>query len=52
LAGVAEIRVDGKSYVLREGDSLHFRAHRTHAYLNLASAPAVLLVAVRPRLAL
>ena len=52
LAGVAEIRVDGKSYVLREGDSLHFRAHRPHAYLNLASAPAVLLVAVRPRLAL
>jgi len=52
LSGVAEIRVEGESYVLREGDSLHFRAHRTHAYLNLASAPAVLMVAVRPRLAL
>jgi transcriptional regulator with XRE-family HTH domain len=52
LSGVAEIRVDGKSYVLREGDSVHFRAHRSHAYLNLASNPAVLLVAVRPRLAL
>lgn len=52
LSGVAEIRVDGKAYVLREGDSLHFRAHRPHAYSNLASNPAVLLVAARPRLAL
>ncbi len=52
LSGVAEISVEGKSFVLRDGDSLHFRAHRTHAYSNLASNPAVLLVAVRPRLAL
>jgi transcriptional regulator with XRE-family HTH domain len=49
LSGVAEIRVDGMPYVLREGDSLHFRAHHVHAYSNLASAPAVLLVASRPR---
>src|SRR6266704_2331298 len=48
LSGVAEIRVDGEGYVLREGESLHFRAHRPHAYSNLASAPAVLLVASRP----
>lgn len=52
LSGVAEIRVEGQSFVLREGDSLHFRAHRTHAYFNLASAPAVLMVALRPRLVL
>ncbi len=52
LQGVAELRVGGQSYVLREGDSLHFRAHTEHAYLNLASGPAVLLVASRPRLAL
>lgn len=51
LSGVAEVRIDGKPYVLREGDALHFRAHRTHAYANLGSSPAVLLVAGRPRLA-
>lgn len=52
LSGVAEIRVDGRPYVLREGDSLHFHATRTHSYANLGSAPATLLVAGRPRLAL
>jgi len=52
LTGVAEIRVDQETFVLREGDSIHFRAHRTHAYSNLASNPAVLLVASRPRLAI
>ena len=51
LSGVAEVRIDGKPHVLREGDALHFRAHRTHAYANLGSSPAVLLVAGRPRLA-
>ena len=51
LSGVAEIRVDDKSFVLREGESLHFRSHRMHAYSNPASAPAVLLIACRPRLA-
>ena len=52
LAGVAEIVVDGAPYVLREGDCLHFRAHRSHSYSNLASEPAVLLVAGRPQLAI
>ena len=52
LQGVAEIRVSGQAFVLREGDSLHFRAHDKHTYGNLTSAPAVLLSAVRPRLAL
>jgi len=52
LAGVAEICVDGEAHVLREGDSLHFRAHVAHSYANLASSVAVLIVACRPRLAL
>jgi len=52
LAGVAEIRVDGRSFVLREGDSLHFRAHLEHGYVNLADRPAVLVMVVRPRLTL
>lgn len=51
LSGVAEVRIDGRPFVLREGDALHFRAHRTHSYANLGSSPAVLLVAGRPRLA-
>jgi quercetin dioxygenase-like cupin family protein/DNA-binding Xre family transcriptional regulator len=52
LSGVAEIRVEDEVFVLREGDSLHFRAYRTHAYSNLSSEPAVLLVASRPRMAI
>ncbi len=52
LQGVAEVRIAGKAYVLREGDCIHFRAHQEHSYLNLASGPAVLLVVSRPRLAL
>jgi transcriptional regulator with XRE-family HTH domain len=50
LVGVAEIRIGSEAFVLREGDSLHFRAYLPHAYANLASAAAVLLVATRPRL--
>ena len=52
LAGVCELVIDGTPHVLREGDCLHFRAHRTHSYSNLASEPAVLLVASRPQLAI
>ena len=52
LSGQAEIRIDSDLHVLREGDSLHFRADRVHSYSNPASTLAVLLVASRPRLAL
>ncbi|MEO5989117.1 MAG: XRE family transcriptional regulator [Candidatus Eisenbacteria bacterium] len=51
LSGVAEVRIDGRPFVLREGDAIHFRAHRLHAYANLGSSPAVLLIAGSPRLA-
>lgn len=50
LAGQVEIRIDAESHALRSGDSLHFRAERVHAYVNSSSAPALLLVASRPRL--
>jgi transcriptional regulator with XRE-family HTH domain len=50
LSGLAEIRIDSEVHVLRQGDSLHFRAERPHSYSNPASAPAVLLTASRPRL--
>jgi transcriptional regulator with XRE-family HTH domain len=49
LAGAAEVRVDGEPYLLREGDSIHFRAHREHSYANRSSVAATLLVADRPR---
>ncbi len=52
LSGVVEIRVDDQVHVLREGDSLHFRSHHPHAYTNLTSTPAVLMVTCRPRLTL
>ena len=50
LSGVCEIRVATSGHVLRAGDSLHFRATDLHAYANLGSGPAVLLVSGRPRL--
>jgi transcriptional regulator with XRE-family HTH domain len=50
LQGVAEVKVAGQPYVLREGDCLHFRAHQEHSYMNLASGAAVLMVVSRPRL--
>ncbi len=49
ISGAAEVRVGDGTHVLREGDSIHFRAHHEHSYANLTSAPAVLLVASRPR---
>lgn len=52
VSGVVEIRVDGRSFVLRDGDSLHFRAHLEHGYVNLTERPAVLIMVVRPRLSL
>jgi transcriptional regulator with XRE-family HTH domain len=51
LSGMAEIRVEDESFVLREGDAIHFRAARVHSYSNPTSSPAVLLIASRPRLA-
>ena len=52
LSGQVEVRIDSEVHALRAGDSLHFRAERLHSYVNPASAPAVLVVASRPRLAL
>jgi transcriptional regulator with XRE-family HTH domain len=52
MTGTAEISMEDKTYVLREGDSIHFRAHHMHGYANLSSSPSVLLVGVLPRIAL
>lgn len=34
FGGTVEITVDGESYRLEDGDSIHFRADRPHAYRN------------------
>jgi transcriptional regulator with XRE-family HTH domain len=52
LSGQIELRIESEVHGLRTGETLHFRAERLHSYVNPASAPAVLLVACRPRLAL
>jgi len=49
LAGTAKVLVNGKPRRLREGDSIHFRAHMEHSYTGLSPAPTTLLVANRPR---
>jgi quercetin dioxygenase-like cupin family protein len=43
------VLVNGKPRRLREGDSIHFRAHMEHSYTGLSPAPTTLLVANRPR---
>ncbi len=52
LAGLAEVVMAERRWLLREGDSLHFRAHCRHAFANPASAPATVLVGMRPPLVL
>ena len=49
LSGRGQARVDGVTYPMEEGDSIHFRAWREHGFVNLAPGPTVLLVAHRPR---
>jgi transcriptional regulator with XRE-family HTH domain len=40
LGGEMEFTVDGESYALAEGDSIHFRANRPHSWANPTDAPA------------
>lgn len=49
LEGAVEVRVDGEPFLLREGDSIHFRGHHEHSYASRSAATATLLVADRPR---
>jgi len=50
LEGILEVVVNDASYILRRGDTLHFRALRPHRIRNLASTRSRALCAVRPRL--
>ncbi len=51
LAGTVEVRFEQESHVLEAGDSLHFRAHRSHAYVNPGRTNALVVTATLPRLA-
>ncbi len=50
LDGILEVVICGASYVLRRGDSIHFKATQEHRIRNLAATPSRALWAVRPRL--
>jgi len=50
LDGILEVVVNGASYVLRRGDTIHFKAVFPHRMRNLSPTPSRTLWAVRPRL--
>jgi transcriptional regulator with XRE-family HTH domain len=50
LDGILEVVVNGSSYLLRRGDTIHFKAVHPHRIRNLAPAPCRTLWACRPRL--
>ena len=52
LDGFLEVVVDGVPYVLRKGDSIHFKATRPHQIRNLTHSPVRTLWGVRPKLIL
>ncbi|MFN8586282.1 MAG: cupin domain-containing protein [Candidatus Eisenbacteria bacterium] len=51
LAGTVEVRFDADTYALEAGDSLQFRAHRPHAYVNTGRTTALVISATLPRVA-
>lgn len=50
LSGFLEVKVDGKVFVLRAGDTIHFKANRAHEIRNLTPEPVRAFWAVRPKL--
>jgi transcriptional regulator with XRE-family HTH domain len=50
--GFLEVVVDGTPFVLRKGDTIHFKAARPHQIRNLTHDPVRTLWAVRPKLIL
>lgn len=50
LDGFLEVVVDGTPYILRQGDTIHFKATRPHNIRNLTHDPVRTLWAVRPKL--
>jgi transcriptional regulator with XRE-family HTH domain len=52
LSGSLEVMVGDEQYALSEGDSLHFKSTRPHAYHNNGDTVCVVFVATCPRYAL
>jgi transcriptional regulator with XRE-family HTH domain len=50
LDGFLEVTINDRPHVLRQGDSIHFKASQSHQIRNLSSAPVRTLWAVRPKL--
>lgn len=48
--GFLEVTVDGRSFVLRKGDTIHFKATQSHQIRNLSADPVRTLWSVRPKL--
>jgi len=42
ISGRVEFRIDGSSYLMEPGDTLHFRSDMRHQALNRAAGPSVL----------
>jgi len=51
LHGQVQYIIDGKTYDLREGDTLHFKSEHPHLWRNIAKGDSrILLVVIPPRL--
>ena len=48
MEGQVEYVIDGKSYVLNPGDSLHFRSHLAHSWTNTHNGISRMLLIVAP----
>ena len=52
LEGTLRVVVGEEEYVLAQGDSLHFKSTRPHAYESLGDTPCVVFMATCPKYAL
>ena len=48
LKGFFEVKIDGNSYFLKEGDSFYFDSKRTHLFKNLTDKEAELIWVITP----
>lgn len=48
LKGVVEINVGDNRYLLKEGDSVHFKSEEPHTIRNIGDGPALILWVVSP----
>ena len=48
IKGRIQITLDGKPYILEEGDSIHFRGEMNHKIKNITDSEVELLAVIRP----